>query len=236
MCPSLGTASSYRLPDRQLQGQRPDRPRRRGLLGRAAPADDLGRHDHLDQRPGPQRVAGRQQHGRLPGPVQVDAARRCSWRGAATSPSRPTGTARVAAARTAPRWCRARPGTCGRSSSTASGNKNQDRSIQPSAIVGELPPFALAPPTPAPAQQPAAGESAPANPGPGNPNPPGRRHDGERAEPGRSRRDGAADIDPVDAAGGRVGHGAGRRGGAGDHGRSGAPRPSTGRRARARRR
>jgi hypothetical protein len=32
----------------------------------------------------------------------------------------------------------------------ASGNKNQDRSIQPSAIVGELPPFALAPPKPTP--------------------------------------------------------------------------------------
>jgi hypothetical protein len=31
-----------------------------------------------------------------------------------------------------------------------SGNKNQDRSIQPSAIIGELPPFALAPPTPTP--------------------------------------------------------------------------------------
>jgi hypothetical protein len=31
-----------------------------------------------------------------------------------------------------------------------SGNKNQDRSIQPSAIVGELPPFALAPPAPTP--------------------------------------------------------------------------------------
>jgi hypothetical protein len=31
-----------------------------------------------------------------------------------------------------------------------SGNKNQDRSISPSAIVGELPPFALAPPTAAP--------------------------------------------------------------------------------------
>jgi hypothetical protein len=30
------------------------------------------------------------------------------------------------------------------------GNKNQDRSIQPSAIVGELPPFALAPPVPTP--------------------------------------------------------------------------------------
>jgi hypothetical protein len=31
-----------------------------------------------------------------------------------------------------------------------SGNKNQDRSISPSAIIGELPPFALAPPTPTP--------------------------------------------------------------------------------------
>jgi hypothetical protein len=30
------------------------------------------------------------------------------------------------------------------------GARNQDRSIQPSAIVGELPPFALAPPTPRP--------------------------------------------------------------------------------------
>jgi len=35
-----------------------------------------------------------------------------------------------------------------------SGNKNQDRSISPSAIVGELPPFALAPPTPTPRPQP----------------------------------------------------------------------------------
>jgi hypothetical protein len=49
------------------------------------------------------------------------------------------------------------------------GNKNQDRSIQPSAIVGELPPFALAPPTPtprpttAPAPQPPA--PAPTTPG-----------------------------------------------------------------------
>jgi hypothetical protein len=64
-----------------------------------------------------------------------------------------------------------------------SGNKNQDRSIQPSAIVGELPPFALAPPTvppatPRPAQpaQPAGptpvtapGDPQPAAPGPGNP-------------------------------------------------------------------
>ena len=41
-----------------------------------------------------------------------------------------------------------------------SGNKNQDRSIQPSAIVGELPPFALAPPTPAPG--PGATAAAPA--------------------------------------------------------------------------
>ena len=42
-----------------------------------------------------------------------------------------------------------------------SGNKNQDRSIQPSAIVGELPPYAYAPPTPRP------------TPGPGAPGAPG---------------------------------------------------------------
>jgi hypothetical protein len=36
-----------------------------------------------------------------------------------------------------------------------SGNRNQDRSIQPSAIVGELPPRALAPPTPTPTPRPA---------------------------------------------------------------------------------
>jgi hypothetical protein len=35
-----------------------------------------------------------------------------------------------------------------------SGNKNQDRSIQPSAIVGELPPLALAPATPRPTAAP----------------------------------------------------------------------------------
>ena len=46
-----------------------------------------------------------------------------------------------------------------------SGNKNQDRSISPSAIVGELPPFALAPPTPAPPPP------APAGPGPAAPQP-----------------------------------------------------------------
>lgn len=44
-----------------------------------------------------------------------------------------------------------------------SGNKNQDRSIQPSAIVGELPPLALAPSTPRPtaAPTPAAPRSTP---------------------------------------------------------------------------
>jgi hypothetical protein len=53
-----------------------------------------------------------------------------------------------------------------------SGNKNQDRSIQPSAIVGELPPFALAP-TPPPTGGggtpggPASGPGAPGGPGSG---------------------------------------------------------------------
>ena len=58
----------------------------------------------------------------------------------------------------------------------ASGNKNQDRSIQPSAIVGELSPFALAPPTPtprpiAPPAVPAATPRPPGAPGPGPGNP-----------------------------------------------------------------
>ncbi|HEX4898864.1 MAG TPA: hypothetical protein VFV53_10945 [Candidatus Limnocylindrales bacterium] len=42
-----------------------------------------------------------------------------------------------------------------------SGNKNQDRSIQPSAIVGELPPFALAVPTPGPGPGATAAPPAP---------------------------------------------------------------------------
>jgi len=53
------------------------------------------------------------------------------------------------------------------------GNKNQDRSIQPSAIVGELPPFALAPPTPAPPASP--GGTTPTSPGGTTPNGPGPR-------------------------------------------------------------
>ena len=47
-----------------------------------------------------------------------------------------------------------------------SGNKNQDRSIQPSAIVGELPPRALAAPTPRPTPVP-PGVVAPPPPGNG---------------------------------------------------------------------
>jgi hypothetical protein len=42
-----------------------------------------------------------------------------------------------------------------------SGNRNQDRSIQPSAIVGELPPFALAPPTPTPTTPTSRGVATP---------------------------------------------------------------------------
>jgi hypothetical protein len=61
-----------------------------------------------------------------------------------------------------------------------SGNKNQDRSIQPSAIVGELPPFALAPPTPTP--RPTAPPAAPrATPRPTNP--PTRSGTGPTARP-----------------------------------------------------
>jgi hypothetical protein len=47
-----------------------------------------------------------------------------------------------------------------------SGNKNQDRSIQPSAIVGELAPRALAPATPTPRPAPTAPPRAAATPPP----------------------------------------------------------------------
>src|SRR6186997_273704 len=53
-----------------------------------------------------------------------------------------------------------------------SGNKNQDRSIQPSAIVGELGPRALAPAAPAPTPRPTPVPRAPApTPRPVNPTP-----------------------------------------------------------------
>jgi hypothetical protein len=64
-----------------------------------------------------------------------------------------------------------------------SGNKNQDRSIQPSAIVGELPPFALAPPTPTPRPTPVSVPNPTPRPGPGDPGPadPGPGAPGEPA-------------------------------------------------------
>jgi hypothetical protein len=55
-----------------------------------------------------------------------------------------------------------------------SGNKNQDRSIQPSAIVGELPPFALAPPAATPRPPAPAPTTRPPAPPPANPAPTGR--------------------------------------------------------------
>ena len=63
-----------------------------------------------------------------------------------------------------------------------SGNRNQDRSIQPSAIVGELPPRALAAPTPTP-------RPTPVPPGAVAPPPPGRRRTaGRGANVDRCRR------------------------------------------------
>ena len=64
-----------------------------------------------------------------------------------------------------------------------SGNKNQDRSIQPSAIVGELPPRALAAPTPTP---------RPTPPGAVAPPPPRERADWRRTT-GRGATGTAAD-------------------------------------------
>ncbi len=71
-----------------------------------------------------------------------------------------------------------------------SGNKNQDRSISPSAIVGELPPFALVPPTPAPpTPAPGGGGSAPGPVTPGGPSvtPPPTTTAPERSDRGLER-------------------------------------------------
>jgi hypothetical protein len=60
------------------------------------------------------------------------------------------------------------------------GARNQDRSIQPSAIVGALPPQALAPPTPRPtpvAPAPTGPTATPAGPGSGATPPPGGPND-----------------------------------------------------------
>jgi len=95
------------------------------------------------------------------------------------------------------------------------GNKNQDRSIQPSAIVGELPPRALAPATPRPtaAPTPAAPRvtprpttrppDSPQDPGdpnePSTPNTPaGPASTGPRLTPPATSTDAAVGADPSD--------------------------------------
>jgi hypothetical protein len=75
-----------------------------------------------------------------------------------------------------------------------SGNKNQDRSIQPSAIVGELPPFALAPPTPTPRPT-----NPPAGPA-GTPRPGGTPRTGGGGAPGGPAGDPQITIPPTSTA------------------------------------
>ena len=94
--------------------------RRRGLLGGAAAADDLGRHDHLDQR-------ARSTPARPTATARPTSSSRSRRRGSAVllawgghlAQSAYWDTAARRRARRRRRWCRARRGTCGRSSSTA---------------------------------------------------------------------------------------------------------------------
>ena len=150
MCPSLPGGVELRLPERRLQGRRPVRPRRRALLRGAPPADDLGRHDHLDQRPSPLRLRPT---------ATARPTSSCSFKATGSAVLLAWGGHLAQSAY----WDTSRGGPRDGAAMVSgapwhvrtlqldgSGNKNQDRSIQPSAIVGELPPFALAPPTPTP--------------------------------------------------------------------------------------
>ena len=153
------------------------------LLGRAAPADDLGRHDHLDHGPTHCGSAERQQLAPTSSCGSDRPARPSSSRGVAISPSRPTGTGPRGGPSDGAGQVSGAPWHMRTLQLDGAGNKNQDRSIQPSAIVGELPPFALAPPTPTPRPPaPPAGPvptprppgGGPGGPGPGNPGSPQR--------------------------------------------------------------
>ncbi len=77
-----------------------------------------------------------------------------------------------------------------------SGNRNQDRSIQPSAIVGELGPRALAPPTPTPRPTPVPRAVVP----PPAPKPTPRPPTAGGIPTRRTDPDGAADLDRTDVA------------------------------------
>ena len=139
-----------RLPVRRVLDRRSDGPRCRGIFGRLATADDLGRDDRVDHRPHPCRFDRGQQHRGVRRPFQFERVGRAPRPGVATWRSPGSGTS----PRRRPRR-RGRGLGCAVAHAHAAtrrvGNKNQDRSIQPSAIVGELGPRALAPAAPAPA-------------------------------------------------------------------------------------
>ena len=119
MCPSLPASSSAAFPSDGFSTDGLSVRGCRGLFRRLATADDLGRNDHLHQRPEACRFDVRQQHGRVRRPLHVRRDPRCSSPGAGISPSRGSGTWPPVDRATAPARCRARPGTCARSSWTA---------------------------------------------------------------------------------------------------------------------
>ena len=119
MCPIDAVVSQPRVPVGPLQGQRPVGQRRREVFGRAAPTDDLGRHDHVDRGADPCRLRERQQHRRLPGAIHVDRQRGPARLGRAPGPVGVLGQGRRRPTRRGRARSPARRGTCGRSSSTA---------------------------------------------------------------------------------------------------------------------
>ena len=170
MCPSMPGSSSAAFPSDGFKVDGLTVRRRRGYSGVDASADHLGRHDQLDPRPDPRRADRRQQLGRVRRPLhaRTGSAVLLAW-GGHLAQSRywnlSAGGVRDGAGEVS-----GAPWHMRTLQLDGSGNRNQDRSIQPSAIVGELPPRALAAPTPTPRPTPVPpGAVAPPPPGRGGP-------------------------------------------------------------------
>ena len=139
MCPSMPASSSARFPSDGFVTDGLSVHGAEAYSGVVAAADDLGRDDQLHHRSGPCRLDDRQQHGR----IRVSFGRPASavllaW-GGHLAQSRFWNLA-AGGVRDGAGEVSGAPWHMRTLQLDGSGNKNQDRSIQPSAIVGELPP------------------------------------------------------------------------------------------------
>ena len=125
MCPSMPGQQLCRLPVRRVLDRRSDGPRCRGLFGRLATADHLGRDDRVHQRSQPMPVRPRATAPRSSPSISARAGRPFSCPGVVTWRSPATGTSPPGASATARARCRVRRGTCARCNSTGRGTRTR---------------------------------------------------------------------------------------------------------------